>query len=293
MALTTPTCKTVWRGVFCPATFALLCLGSWLLWLPELALALEFNRPVQQGAVLVGQVNPQASVVFEGKTVAVSDEGYFVIGLDRDQGEAIEILVNEPASSQTYRFPVQQRDYRLQRIEGVPQATVTPNPEQVARSKREAQLTWAARDHSSDLQFYRDAFQWPLIGPITGVYGSQRIYNGVPKRPHYGVDVARPTGTQVTAPAGGVVRLAYPDMFFSGGTLIIDHGQGLSSTFIHLSKILVSEGQTVQPGDAIALVGATGRATGPHLDWRMNWFNKRVDPQLLVGPMPQIDESDK
>ena len=254
--------------------------------------ALEFNRTVQQGAILVGQVAPGSAVSFAKREVSVSDDGYFVIGLDRDEGKQIAVSVTQPGETEakTHHFDVTQREYKLQRVDGVPQSTVTPNPEQVARSRKEAAAAWRARDHDSGLQYYRAEFQWPLIGPISGVYGSQRIYNGVPKRPHYGVDVAKPTGTRVVAPAGGVVRLAHPDMFFSGGTLIIDHGQGLSSSFLHLSKILVEPGQTVAAGDEVAEVGATGRATGPHLDWRMNWFNKRVDPTLLVGPMPKPQE---
>jgi len=263
-----------------------------------LAQALEFNRPVEQGAILVGKVKPGSVVNYADRQVSVSADGYFVIGLDRDEGKNIAVTVIPPsgedgtrAEPQKFQFPVAQREYKLQNVEGVPQQTVTPNPEQVARARKEAAQAWRARDHDSDLQYYRDPFNWPLIGPISGVYGSQRIYNGVPGRPHYGVDVAQPTGTRVMAPAGGVVRMAHPDMFYSGGTLIIDHGQGLSSSFLHLSKILVEEGQTVYPGEEVAEVGATGRATGPHLDWRMNWFNKRVDPTLLVGPMPTPEVS--
>ena len=131
-------------------------------------------------------------------------------------------------------------------------------------------------------------FIWPTIGPISGVYGSQRILNGKPKWPHYGVDIAVPTGTEVRAPAGGVVTLAHPDMFYSGGTLIVDHGHGLSSAFLHLSKLRVKTGDKVKQGDVIAEVGATGRATGAHLDWRMNLFNRRIDPQLLVSPMAEV-----
>jgi murein DD-endopeptidase MepM/ murein hydrolase activator NlpD len=134
---------------------------------------------------------------------------------------------------------------------------------------------------------FAGAFHWPLEGPITGVYGSQRVYNDVPGRPHYGVDVAAATGTPITTPAPGLVTLAHPDMFYSGGTVIIDHGYGISSTMMHLSKVLVDVGQEVVPGDIIAEVGASGRATGPHLDWRMNWFKVRIDPQLLVQPMGQ------
>jgi murein DD-endopeptidase MepM/ murein hydrolase activator NlpD len=250
--------------------------------------SLEFNAPVQQGAILVGQVTPGSVVEYAKRSVAVSADGFFVIGLGRDERSPITVSVHEPGASEAdvHTFAVAQREYRIQKIEGVPQSTVTPNPDQVARAKREGALVWAARDQSSNLQAYRSQFQWPLTGRITGVYGSQRVYNGVPKRPHYGVDIARPTGTPVVAPAGGIVRLVHDDMFYSGGTLIIDHGQGLSSSFIHLSRILVEEGQEVAQGDEIALVGSTGRSTGPHLDWRMNWFDKRVDPTLLVGPMP-------
>ena len=143
-----------------------------------------------------------------------------------------------------------------------------------------------ARKVDLPLPGFAEVFQWPLIGPISGVYGSQRFYNGVAGSPHFGVDIARPTGSQVSAPASGVVTLVHPDMFYSGGTLIIDHGHGISSTFIHLSEILVKEGDAIHQGQVIAKVGQTGRATGPHLDWRMNWFEERLDPQLLMGPMP-------
>ncbi len=248
----------------------------------------EIFSEFQQGAVLIGKAAEGETIIYDDKELKLTDDGYFVVGLDRDADKMVSFTVKLQTSgdSQIHQFEVKQRQYRLQKIEGVPQSTVTPNPEQVARARKEGALAWNARNHNSDLAFFKSEFQWPLIGPITGVYGSQRIYNGVPKRPHYGVDVARPTGTRVVAPAPGRVRLAYPDMFFSGGTLIVDHGHGLSSTFIHLSKILVEPGQMVELGDEIAEVGSTGRATGPHLDWRMNWFDRRVDPQLLVGPMP-------
>ncbi len=250
--------------------------------------ALEISGDVQQGAVLIGKADADEVVVYDGKELKLSEDGYFVVGLDRDASKSVSFTVKKQGTQESYTkaFDVKQREYRLQKIEGVPQSTVSPNPEQVARSRKEAAAAWKARDHNSDLTFFKSEFRWPLTGPITGVYGSQRIYNGVPKRPHYGVDIARPAGTRVIAPASGQVRLAHPDMFFSGGTLIVDHGHGLSSTFIHLSKILVEPGQMVVAGDEIAEVGSTGRSTGPHLDWRMNWFDKRVDPQLLVGPMP-------
>ena len=142
----------------------------------------------------------------------------------------------------------------------------------------------ARRDQRTD---YAAPFAWPARGRISGVYGSQRILNGEPRRPHFGVDVAAPTGTPVYAPAPGIVTLAHEDMYFSGGTLIIDHGHGLSSSFLHLSEILVEAGTYVSRGDLIARIGATGRASGPHLDWRMNWLDRRVDPQRLVKGLPE------
>lgn len=144
----------------------------------------------------------------------------------------------------------------------------------------------AARRTDDPRLDFMQSFIWPSIGPISGVYGSQRILNGQPRRPHFGVDVAAPTGTPVRAPAAGIITLAHPDMYFSGGTVILDHGHGVSSSFLHLSRIHVQVGQRVEQGELIAEIGATGRVTGPHLDWRMNWFGQRIDPALLVGAMP-------
>ncbi len=243
----------------------------------------------QQGSILRGQVAPGSLLRFEGHDVPVSEKGQFVIGLDRDFGAVAKLtLRRQDGTTQAFEYPVQKREYEIQRVEGVPARTVNPSAEHLARIRAESALTRKARAKVLDRQDFAETFVWPLTGPITGVYGSQRYYNGEPRRPHYGVDVARPTGTVVVAPASGVVTLVHPDMFYSGGTLIVDHGQGLSSTFIHLHKVLVEEGQEVKQGEPIAEVGASGRATGPHLDWRMNWFDQRVDPQVLVPPMNTV-----
>ncbi|GAB2191970.1 M23 family metallopeptidase [Sessilibacter sp. MAH1] len=251
----------------------------------HVVLAFELITPLQQGALVFGKALPGEQVFFDGRKLKLDQQGNFIVGLDRDEPGTIEFRVVSEDKEAIHKVSVAQREYRIQKIEGVPQETVTPNPDQVARSRKEAAMVWAARNHYSDLGYFQDEFSWPLTGPITGVYGSQRVYNGVPKRPHYGLDIARPTGTRVKAPVGGIVRLVHSDMFYSGGTLIVDHGHGLSSSFIHLSKILVSEGDEIQAGQEIAEVGSSGRATGPHLDWRMNWFGRKVDPGLLVGPM--------
>ena len=144
-----------------------------------------------------------------------------------------------------------------------------------------------ARQHRDNQAYYSQGFAWPAKGRISGVYGSQRVLNGEPRRPHFGLDIAAPEGTNVFAPADGLITLTHPDMYFSGGTIILDHGQGLSSTFLHLSKILVEAGTFVKQGDLIARIGATGRASGPHLDWRMNWLDRRVDPQPLMSGVMQ------
>lgn len=252
------------------------------------AFALELSGKREQGALLVGQTTPGSRIQLDGKPVRVTADGRFVIGFDRDaksQATLTEIAPN--GLKQQHRIEVAQRKYDIQRIEGVPQQTVTPPPEQLKRIQAEAALVSKARQSNSDLLHFLAGFQWPLTGRISGVYGSQRVYNGEPGRPHFGVDVAAPTGTPVQAPADAVVTLAHPDMFFSGGTLIMDHGYGVSSTFIHLSKVLVKKGDVVKAGDVVAQVGATGRATGPHLDWRINWFDVRIDPETVVPPMSQ------
>lgn len=253
---------------------------------PRLA---DFNLAASytQGSVVRGVCPPEFTLYVGERQLRLGPNGEFVFGIGRDATKVDLKAITQDQTVHNLSLAIVPRQYNLQRVNGVPSKTVTPPAEQLERIRKESALTWAARDINSDLVDFNQAFQWPLTGPISGVYGSQRIYNGVPKNPHYGVDIARPKGTVVVAPAGGDVRLAHKDMFFSGGTLIIDHGHGLTSTFIHLSDILVTQGQRVAQGDPIAKVGATGRATGPHLDWRMNWFTERVDPQTLVGPMPQ------
>lgn len=241
-----------------------------------------------QGGVLIGQAPPGTRVWFEGRALRVSEDGRFVFGLHRDaksQASWKIQLPGEPAPK-LLTHAVEQRSYKIQRIDGLPGKMVTPPAAVLARIRRDQQQVAKAKAIDSALNGFAETFIWPCIGPISGVYGSQRILNGVPKQPHYGVDVAMPVGTPVVAPASGVVTLAEADMYYTGGTIMIDHGHGLSSVLMHLSKVLVKVGQQVQQGDEIAAVGATGRVTGAHLDWRMNWFDARIDPQLLVPPMP-------
>jgi murein DD-endopeptidase MepM/ murein hydrolase activator NlpD len=176
----------------------------------------------------------------------------------------------------------------VQRIDGLPDRMVTPRgPEVIARIKREGAQKRAARPGDSPLTYFAETFVWPVTGRISGTYGNQRILNGEPRRPHYGVDIAVPKGTPVKAPAGGVVTLAEPDMYFEGGLVFVDHGHGVIGVFMHLDTIAVEVGQTVTQGETLGGVGSTGRSTGAHLDWRMYWKGARVDPSLLVPPMPE------
>lgn len=249
--------------------------------------ALELDGPLVQGGMLLGKIAPGSRVLLDGQPVKLSQNGRFVIGFDRDAAATAKLSVEySSGEAETRQLAIKPRDYKIQRIEGIAESIMNPSQEKLKRIRSEAALVRTAREQQLDRLDFTASFQWPLIGPISGVFGSQRVYNGVPKRPHYGVDVAAPVGTPVTTPAPGVVTLVHQDMFYSGGTLIIDHGHGLSSTMIHLSKVLVEEGDEVVPGDIVAQVGAGGRATGPHLDWRMNWNKARIDPQLLVGAMP-------
>ena len=248
----------------------------------------ELPGEARQGDVLMGRAPAGSQVEHGGHRIKVGDNGRFVLGLDRDAPEAIEVAIQLPNGDQQNRqINVSKRDYDVQRIDGLPEDKVSPRSEEtLARIRREADLVQGARGRNDPRTDYLTGWQWPVTGRISGVYGSQRILNGKPRQPHYGVDIAVPTGTPVKAPAAGVVSLTHEDMFFSGGTLMLDHGQGLSSTFLHLSRITVAEGERVERGEVIGEVGATGRATGAHLDWRMSWFDRRVDPTQLVSAMP-------
>lgn len=251
------------------------------------AQGLELHGELKQGAVLTGVLLPGERVLLNDAELPLSTEGHFIVGLDRDHANVLVlVVVAADGGQQAHAFDVAPRDYRIQRVEGIARKIMNPNSDDLKRISAESLQVKEARRGVSDREDFRKPFVWPIEGPITGVYGSQRVYNGVPGRPHYGVDVAAPVGANVHAPAAGRIVLAHNNMFYSGGTLIIDHGHGLTSSFLHLSKILVAVGQEVQGGELVAEVGATGRVTGPHLDWRMNWRDARVDPQQLVPPMP-------
>ena len=239
-----------------------------------------------QGGLIKGTAPTGARILYNGSPLLQSDSGHFVFGFGRDEAGPAVIQVEHNDQVWEKTFPIKKREYKIQRIEGISKKIMKPSSENQTRAGQEALLVKNARKHVRMAVDFIMGFKWPAEGIITGVYGSQRVYNGVPGRPHFGVDIAGPTGAPVYAPAPGVVTLTHDDMFYSGGTLIVDHGLGLSSTMIHLSKIHVSEGDTVEAGALIAEIGQSGRSTGPHLDWRLNWFQERLDPTLQVPARP-------
>jgi murein DD-endopeptidase MepM/ murein hydrolase activator NlpD len=240
-----------------------------------------------QGGLVEGVAPPGTRVLLNDAPVRVSPGGLFLLGFGREAaGEAVVAFEYPDGSREQRRLEIGQREYEIQRVDGLPPRMVTPPEEVLARIREEAAQIRRARARDTALTDFRDGFAWPALGRISGVYGSQRILNGEPRQPHYGLDIAAPVGTPVIAPAPGTVVLAEPDMYYSGGTLMIDHGHGLISAFLHLSRIDVAAGQRVRRGERIGAIGATGRVTGAHLDWRINWFEERLDPALLVGPMP-------
>lgn len=276
------------RGADRPRLVRLALLAGFLGAMSAEAVALELRGSLVQGGLVMGQVAPGTRVWAGGRELRVSPQGHFLIGFGRDAGPEYAFSVSHPdGRREELTLAISPREYEVQRIDGLPPRMVQPGPEDLERIRADALHVREARRLDDARTDFLDGFIWPARGTLTGVYGSQRILNGEPRRPHFGVDISAPMGSPVVAPAAGVVTLAVPDMFFSGGTLIVDHGHGLSSAFLHLERILVREGERVRRGQHIAEIGATGRVTGAHLDWRINLFETRLDPQLLVAePRP-------
>lgn len=247
---------------------------------------LSLTGRLVQGGFALGRTWPAAAVFLDGEALTTaSPEGLFVIGFDRDAGGSVEIGVRSGALNARRVLNIARGDFVEQRIDGLPPSTVAPPPPALlARIQREAALkaeAYASRDPATG---FTSGFDWPLERyRISSRWGSRRILNGTPARPHYGIDLAAPAGTVIRAPADGVVTLAERELHYEGGTTFIDHGQGLISVYLHQSRLDVQAGQRVRRGEAIGRVGATGRATGPHLCWRMRWRDRNLDPSLMVG----------
>ena len=244
--------------------------------------AIEFKGKFLQGHYIVGSTDPLAQIIIGKKEVKVSKDGYFVFGIDRDRKFDLTITKIKDGKKEKIIKKVLKRKYDIQRIDGLEESKVTPPESVYTRIKEENNKIGKARGINSDLSFFKNKFIMPVEGIISGVYGSQRILNGKPKWPHYGIDIAAKKGTPIKSSGSGIVTMAENDLYYTGGTIIMDHGHGISTIYSHLETILVSVGDKVEQGNVIGTVGSTGRSTGPHLDFRINWFQTRLDPMSVL-----------
>ncbi len=245
--------------------------------------AIEFKGKFLQGHYIIGITDPLAKIIVDKKEVKVSKDGYFVFGIDRDRKFDLTITKVIGGKKEKIIKKVLKRKYNIQRIDGLEESKVTPPESVYKRIKEENNKIGEARAINSDLPFFKNQFIMPVKGIISGVYGSQRILNGKPKWPHYGIDIAAKQGTKIKSSATGVVTMAESDLYYTGGTIIMDHGHGISTIYSHLDSLNVEVGDKVLQGDIIGTVGSTGRSTGPHLDFRVNWFQTRLDPMSLLN----------
>ena len=244
--------------------------------------ALEFEGKFVQGHFILGKTKPESKIIIDKKEIKVSKDGFFVFGIDRDRKFDFLITIISRGKKEKITKKVFKRKYKIQRIDGLPENKVTPPEEVYKRIKKENNAIGEARAINSDLIFFKNKFIMPVEGIITGVYGSQRILNGKPRWPHYGIDIAANKGTMILSSGTGVVTMAEEDLYYTGGTIIMDHGHGISTIYSHLENVLVSVGDKINQGDVIGTVGSTGRSTGPHLDFRINWFQTRLDPMSVL-----------
>jgi murein DD-endopeptidase MepM/ murein hydrolase activator NlpD len=248
------------------------------LWAASNSGRLVIKGAMEQGSLALGYAEDGARVTVDGQAVRLSPGGVFAFGFAFDQTKPSLVAVTwRDGTTETQSYTPTVRQYEIQRVDGLPQNTVTPPPEVLARIKQEAADIYQARRRDTEGADFLKGFDWPAPGIESGVFGSQRIDNGVPMAPHFGVDMAAPTGTPIHAPADGKVSLS-ADHYLNGGFTLIDHGQGVSTSYLHQSKRLVKDGDRVKRGQLIGHIGQTGRATGPHLHWAMNWFEVKLDP---------------
>jgi murein DD-endopeptidase MepM/ murein hydrolase activator NlpD len=245
--------------------------------------SVEFNGKFFQGHLIIGKTNPKAKIIIDKRNVKISNEGYFVFGIDRDRKFDLKITKILDNKKEIIVKKIYKRKYNIQRIDGLPENKVTPPESVYKRIKEENNKIGEARAINSDLSFFKDNFIMPVDGIISGVYGSQRILNGKPRWPHYGIDIAAKKGTPIKSSGRGIVTLAEKDLYYTGGTIIMDHGHGISTIYSHLENVLVVVGDQINQGDIIGTVGSTGRSTGPHLDFRINWFQTRLDPMSVIN----------
>lgn len=251
---------------------------------------LALNGAFVQGGFAMGRTWPQALIFVDGEALATaSDSGLFVVGFDRDAPPSVEIEAREGRRIARHRLTVRPGQFASTRINGLPPSTVAPSdPALLERIRQESALKAEGFASRADSDDFRTGFIWPLDRfRVSSAWGAQRVLNGTPARPHYGIDLAAPAGTPIRAPADGLVVLARTGLHFEGGLTLIDHGQGLITACLHQSRIGVTAGQKISQGQTIGRVGMSGRATGPHLCWRMRWRDRNLDPSLMIGqPAP-------
>jgi murein DD-endopeptidase MepM/ murein hydrolase activator NlpD len=247
------------------------------------AYAIELNGTFYQGNLIVGKTEPNSTIIIDKNKVKVSKQGFFVFGIEKNRKNDLVIEIHENGTVKKIAKKIYKKKYKIQRIDGLPKKQVTPPKEVYERIKRDNKLITKARAVDSNLEYFKNKFELPISKSIiTGVYGSQRILNGIPKSPHYGLDFAATEGTKIKAMLSGVVTLSEKDLYYTGGTVVFDHGHGVSSLYMHMKNIYVKKGQNIEQGDVIGTVGKTGRSTGPHLDIRLNWFSTKLDPASVL-----------
>ena len=246
--------------------------------------AVEFQGKFEQGSFIIGKAQKGSKVQIDNRKIRITKDGYFVFGLDRDRKNNVIIKISVNQNIKIIEKKILKRDYKIQRIDGLPKKHVTPPPEVYERIKKDNILIGEARSIDTTYNYFKNKFINPVDKYIiTGVYGSQRILNGKPRRPHYGIDFHAPEGTPVKAMMDGEITLAEKDMYFTGGTIIFDHGHGISTLYMHMKDVKVEVGQKVRQGGIVGTLGKSGRATGPHLDIRLNWFEVKLDPASVLN----------
>ena len=241
-----------------------------------------------QGGLLFGKTKPNSKIFFNDKKIFVNNEGDFLLGISRDEKKENLLIVNNENKVEKYNINILSRKYKIQKIDGLPKNKVTPNQKELKRIKKESKLINKYKNIFLDKTLYKSGFVWPVEGKITGEYGSQRILNGQPRRPHFGTDIVASLGSKIIAPSDAIVAFTFEDTFFNGKMIILNHGLGLNSIYSHLNKIYVKEGDKLKQGDLLAEVGSTGRVTGPHLHWGISIFNTAIDPEKLIQNQPKF-----
>ena len=240
-----------------------------------------------QGGLVYGKSIPKTSIKFMKRFIFQDSDNKFVFGMGRDYPETAVLEIKYNNDIRKINIKIKKQVYKIQKIKGLPKKMVTPPESVYKRIIRENKEIAKVRALNSKINYIFQDFIWPVQGIITGVFGSQRILNGKPRRPHYGIDIAASKGTNILAPTDSIVRMAEDNLYFTGGTIMLDHGHGVTSVYSHLSKLLVQKNQKIKKGHVIGHVGSTGRSTGPHLDWRINWFDQRLDPSLFIKQVKQ------